>query len=112
MRIHLDANETYSVEVVAELLGQAINFIGEHLSDREIEFSSSDIYWTLHSLLSYVNERVKGEFALRRLKKGSWALEYTDEKAANRKAAERHRRELRRTADHIENLTGHRPPWG
>ena len=112
MRIQLDADENYTVKEVVEYVGQALNFIGEQSPGNDLQYSASDIYWTLRNLLNYVNGRVQGEFVLKRLKKGSWGIEYTDEKNATRKAHERHRKELKRTADYIHELTGHRPPWG
>jgi len=112
MNIKLEADDAYPVQAMTELVKQALTCIGEQLAEEPIEFSASDVYWTMQSLLDYVNRHIKGEFALKRLKKGSWSLEYTDSKAAQRKAAARHKRELKRTADYLESLTGRRPKWG
>jgi hypothetical protein len=110
--IQLDNDKNYTVKEVIELAGLALDFIGEQAPDNELQFSATDVYWTLRNLLDYVNRQTRGEFTLKRLKKGSWGLEYTDKKAAKRKADERHRREKKRTADYLHKLTGHRPPWG
>ena len=111
MKVHLPGDKTYNTEEVAELVAEAMKFMGKRGLQANLTYSASDVYWTLHGLLDYVNRRTKGEFILKRLKKDSWGLEYTPQKAATRKADERHRRELKRTADLIQDLAGERPPW-
>lgn len=110
--IQLDGDKTYTAKEVIELAGLALDFIGEQAPDSDLQYAASDVYWTLRNLLNYVNRQTQGEFVLKRLKKGSWGLEYTDKKAAKRKADERHRGELKRTADFLQKLTDRRPPWG
>ena len=55
---------------------------------------------------------MKGEIVLKRLKKGAWGIEYIDGDIAKRKAEEQHIKELRRTADYIQQITNDRPSWG
>ncbi|MCZ6679829.1 MAG: hypothetical protein O7E52_21565 [Candidatus Poribacteria bacterium] len=110
--IQLDSDNAHTVKELTELVRLVLEFVGDEVPAESLEYSTSDVYWTLRSLLNYVNRQIPGEVVLKRLKKGSWGLEYTDEKAAKRKADERHRRELKRTADYIQELTDRRPSWG
>ena len=111
-QIELTADKSYTAkEIIAEVV-KALNFVASQSKHNDLQYSSSDVYWLLSDLLRYVNARMQGEFALKRLKKGVWELAYTTEKAAQRKADERHKRELSRTADYIQEMTNRRPPWG
>ena len=111
-KIELAADQSYTAkEIIAEVV-KALNFVASQSKHNDLKYSSSDVYWVLNDLLHYVNARMQGEFVLKRLKKGVWTIEYMTEKAAKRKADERHRRELDRTADYIQEMTEHRPPWG
>lgn len=110
-KIQLDADAPYTVPEVAEFVKIALDFVGRESKNNPLRYSASDVYWILHDFLRYINARTEGEFVLKRLKKGTWRLEYQTEDAAKQKANEQHQRELHQTADYIENLTGRRPPW-
>ena len=112
MKIELDAKKNYTAKEVSELVVQALTFVGDQSEHSDLQYSSSDVYWILRELLDYVNTRMRGEFVLKRLKKGVWELEYMTEKAAKLKADAKHQREVRRTADYIQEMTQRRPPWG
>ena len=111
LTIQLDS-DSYTTQEIIELVILALNFVGEQSAENKLQYSASDVYWTLSNLLDYINRRLEGEFVIKRLKKGAWGIEYQDEKAAKHKADERHQKELRRTADYIQKMTDRRPPWG
>ncbi len=111
-RIQLDANGSYTVPEVAEFVKIALEYVGRESKSNPLRYSASDVYWILHDFLRYVNAHTEGEFVLTRLKKGTWRLDYQTEDAAAKKAKAHHTRELRETADYIENLSGRRPSWG
>jgi hypothetical protein len=111
-RIELDDNRTYTAEEVAEKVKQVVDFIGKQAEDNPLRYSYWDVYYLLHDLLRYVNRNMEGKFFLKRLKKGSWRVDYLTEADARRKDREKHKRELRQTADLLEELTDRRPPWG
>ena len=110
LAIQLDTDKSYTAQEITEIVMQALNFVGEQSPQNNLQYASTDVYWVLRNLLSYINVRMQGEFVLKRLKKGAWGIEYRAEKAAKRKADERNQRELRRTADYIQEMTKHRPP--
>ena len=111
-RIQLDANRSYTVPEVAEFVKIALEYVGRESKSNPLRYSASDVYWILHDFLRYVNAHTEGEFVLTRLKKGTWRLDYQTEDAAAKKAKAHQARELRETADYIENLSGRRPSWG
>ena len=110
-KIQLDSDAPYTVPEVAEFVKTTLDFVSRESKNNPLRYSASDVYWILHDFLRYINARMDGEFVLKRLKKGTWRLEYQAEDAAKQKANAQHQRELRQTADYIENLTGRRPPW-
>ena len=112
LTVQLDSDKTHTKNEVIEIVMQSLNFVREQSTQNNLEYSSSDVYWVLKNLLNYLNRRIDGEFVLKRLKKGAWGIEYTDASLAKRKADERHKRELRRTADYIQQMTNDRPSWG
>jgi hypothetical protein len=54
---------------------------------------------------------VEGEFKLQNLKKGTWQIQYKNQKKAERLSNQEQEKKKKRTADYIEQLTGKRPPW-
>ena len=102
--IQLDSDKSYTAKEVAEFARLALDFIGEQGSDSDLRYAATDVYWTLRNLLDYVNRQAGGEFTLKRLRKGSWNLEYNDKTASKRKADEVARREIKRTAKYLEEL--------
>ena len=109
--IQLDSDKSYTAKEVVELARLALDFIGEQGSDSDLRYAATDVYWMLRNLLDYVNEQAGGEFNLKRLRKGSWGLEYNDKKAAKRKADEAANREIKRTAEYLEQLRTRRSTW-
>ena len=106
--IQLDSDKYYTPKEVVELARLALDFIGEQGSDSDLRYAASDVYWILRNLLDYVNEQAGGEFILKRLRKGSWGLEYNAKTAAKRKADDAARREIKRTAEYLEQLKARR----
>lgn len=102
--IQLDGDKQYTAKEAVELARLALDFIGEQGADSDLRYAASDVYWILRNLLDYVNRQAGGEFILKRLKKGSWGLEYSDKTAAKRKADDAARRELKRTQEYLEQL--------
>ena len=109
--IQLDNDKSYTAKEVIELARLALDFIGEQGSDSDLQYAASDVYWVLRNLLDYVNEQAAGEFALKRLRKGSWGLEYSDKKAAKRKADDAASREIKRTREYLNKLKTRRSTW-
>lgn len=112
LTVQLDSDKTHSKHEVIEIVMQSLNFIREQSTQNNLQYASSDVYWVLRNLLDYINRRIDGEFVLKRLRKGAWGIEYTDASIAKRKADERHKKELSRTADYIQQMTNDRPSRG
>lgn len=102
--IQLDGDKHYTAKEAVELARLALDFIGEQGADSDLRYAASDVYWILRNLLDYVNRQAGGEFTLKRLRKGSWGLEYNAKTAAKRKADDAARRELKRTQEYLEQL--------
>ena len=109
--IQLDGDKNYTAKEVVELARLALDFIGEQGSDSNLQYAASDVYWILRNLLDYVNQQAGGEFTLKRLRKGSWGLEYNDKTSAKRKADDAARQEIKRTAKYLEQLKTRRSTW-
>ncbi len=109
--IQLDSDKSYTPKEAVELVRLALDFIGEQGSDSDLRYAASDVYWILRNLLDYVNAQAGGEFNLKRLRKGSWGLEYNDKKAAKRRADDAARREIKRTAEYLKKLKTRRSTW-
>lgn len=112
LTIQLDSDKTHTAQEIIEIVVLSLDFVGERSTQNYLQYSSSDVYWVLRNLLDYINRRMEGEFVLKRLKKGAWGIEYIARDIAKRKAEEKHKKELRRTADYIQQITNHRPAWG
>ena len=111
-KIELEADKSYTAKEVAEKVKEAVDFIGQQSRHNQFKYSDWDVYYLIRDLLRYANRYMEGEFVLKRLKKGTWRIEYMTEAAGKRKDDQKHLKELRRTADYLAELTGHRPPWG
>ncbi len=102
--IQLDSDKSYTPKEVVELVRLALDFIGSQGEDSDRQYAATDVYWILRNLLDYVNAQAGGEFALKRLRKGSWGLEYNDKTSARRKADEAAQREIKRTREYLQQL--------
>lgn len=109
--IQLDSDKSYTPKEAVELVRLALDFIGEQGSDSDLRYAASDVYWILRNLLDYVNAQAGGEFNLKRLRKGSWGLEYNDKKAAKRRADDAARQEIKSTAAYLKKLKTRRSTW-
>lgn len=109
--IQLDSEKHYTAKEVVELARLALDFIGEQGSDSDLQYAATDVYWILRNLLDYVNQQASGEFTLKRLRKGSWGLDYNDKKAAKRRADDAAQQEIKRTAKYLEQLRTRRSNW-
>ena len=111
-KIELEADKSYTAEEVTEKVKEVVDIIGQQSSHNQLKYSDWDVYYLIRDLLRYANRYMEGEFVLKRLKKGTWRIEYMTETTAKRKNDKKHQKELRRTEDYLAELTGHRPPWG
>lgn len=109
--IQLDGDKSYTANEVVELAKLALDFIGSQGSDSDLQYAATDVYWILRNLLDYVNQQAGGEFTLKRLRKGSWGLEYNDKTSAKRKADDAALREIKRTKEYLEQLKTRRSTW-
>ena len=109
--IQLDGDKSYTAKEVTEFAKLALDFIGEQGADSDLQYAATDVYWTLRNLLDYVNRQAGGEFTLKRLRKGSWGLEYNKKTSAKRKADDAAHREVKRTAEYLEKLKTRRSSW-
>ena len=75
-------------------------------------YTYNEIYGIVNRILHFVNNQIDGEFNLKYLRKGNWLLEFDNEKTLVRKAKEESQKQLKKTADYIQELTGDRPTWG
>ncbi len=111
-KINLEENKSYTLAEVVELVQKTLDEVKEKSEHCHFEYTPTDVYWLLHDMLAYVNRNVSGEFALRRLDKGTYRVQYRTEEAGKQKAQKKLKEEVRRTAEYLEKLTGHRPSWG
>ena len=109
--IQLDGDKSYTAKEVTEFAKLALDFIGSQGSDSDLQYAATDVYWTLRNLLDYVNRQAGGEFTLKRLRKGSWGLEYNKKTSAKRKADDAAHREVKRTTEYLEKLKTRRSSW-
>lgn len=110
--INLENDKSYTLAEVVEFVQKALEVVKENSEHCDFQYSPTDVYWLLHDMLSYVNRNVTGEFALRRLEKGSYRVRYRTEEAQKERASRKLAENVRKTAKYLEELTGHRPPWG
>ncbi|MCY4403322.1 MAG: hypothetical protein OXD54_12160 [Candidatus Poribacteria bacterium] len=107
-QIKLD-DKTYTFAEVIELVQTTLDAVKSNSDYCPLTFSPSDVYWLLRNMLSYTNRNVPGEFALRRLEKGTYRVRYQTEEVKKQKATRKLKNDLRKTADYLEKLTGRRP---
>lgn len=110
--INLDKDKTYTLAEVVEFVQTTLEAVKGKAEHCDFQYTPTDVYWLLHDMLRYINQNVNGEFALRRLEKGTYRVQYRTEEAQKQRAARKLEAEVRQTAEYLEKLTGHRPPWG
>lgn len=110
--IKLDKDKSYTLAEVVELVQKTLDGVKEKSEHCDFQYTPTDVYWLLHDMLRYVNQNVNGEFALRRLEKGTYRVQYRTEEAQKQRAAKKLEAEVQQTAAYLEKLTGRRPPWG
>ena len=110
--IKLDKDKSYTLAEVVELVQKTLDGVKEKSKHCDFQYTPTDVYWLLHDMLRYVNQNVNGEFALRRLEKGTYRVQYRTEEAQKQRASRKLEAEVRQTAAYLEKLTGRRPPWG
>lgn len=111
-RINLDKNKSYTLAEVVELVQKTLDAVKEESEHCDLQYTPTDVYWLLHDMLRYVNYNVPGEFALRRLEKGTYRVQYRTEEVQRQKASRKLKDDVHRTAAYLEKLTGRRPSWG
>ena len=111
-QINLEENKTYTLAEVVEMVQKTLDSVKENSKYCHLRYSPTDVYWLLHDMLAYVNRNVPGEFALRRLSKGSYRVRYRTEEVQKERSSKKLKQELKQTADYLEKLTGRRPNWG
>ncbi len=78
----------------------------------EKSYTYKEVYEIVNQIFYFVNRQIDGEFSLKHLRRGNWLVEYNNENAIIRESRRKSKEELKRTADYIQELTGHRPAWG
>ena len=111
-QINLEENKTYTLAEVVEMVQKTLDSVKENSEYCNLRFSPTDVYWLLHDMLVYVNRNVPGEFAIRRLDKGSYRVQYRTDKVQKLRASRKQKKAVKQTADYLEKLTGRRPTWG
>lgn len=110
--IKLEENKTYNLAEVVEFVQKTLNSVKDNSQYCQLQFSPADVYWLLRNMLSYINRNVPGEYALRPLEKGTYRVRYRTDEVQKLKAAKKLKNDVKKTADYLEKLTGHRPKWG
>ena len=110
--INLDKDKSYTLAEVVEFVQKTLESVKEKSEHCDLQYTPTDVYWLLHDMLGYVNRNVTGEFALRRVDKGTYRVQYRTEEVQKQRAARKLEAEVRQTAEYLEKLTGHRPPRG
>ena len=111
-QIKLEKNKSYDLTEVVELVQNTLDSVKENSEYCPLKFSRTDVYWLLHDMLSYVNRNVPGEFALKVLSKGTYRVQYRNEKVRKLRSSRQLKKNVEKTADYLEKLTGRRPTWG
>ena len=101
----------YTVAEVSQIIIDTLSHVSDQSRFNNLKYSAADVYWGINSLLGYINNRMEGEFKLQNLKKGTWQIQYTNQKKAERLSNQEQEKKKNRTANYIEQLTGTRPPW-
>ena len=104
-------DKNYTVAEVSQIIIDTLSHVSDQSRFNNLKYSAADVYWVLNSLLGYINNRMEGEFKLQNLKKGTWQIQYTNQKKAERLSNQEQEKKKKRTANYIEQLTGKRPPW-
>ncbi len=104
-------DKNYTVAEVSQIIIDTLSHVSDQSRFNNLKYSAADVYWVLNSLLGYINNRMEGEFKLQNLKKGTWKIQYTNQKKAERLSNQEQEKKKKRTANYIEQLTGKRPPW-
>ena len=104
-------DKNYTVAEVSQIIIDTLSHVSDQSRFNNLKYSAADVYWVLNSLLGYINNRMEGEFKLQTLKKGTWQIQYTNQKKAERLSNQEQEKKKKRTANYIEQLTGKRPPW-
>jgi len=104
-------DKNYTVAEVSQIIIDTLSHVSDQSRFNNLKYSAADVYWVLNSLLGYINNRMEGEFKLQNLKKGTWQIQYTNQKKAERLSNQGQEKKKNRTANYIEQLTGKRPPW-
>ena len=93
--------KSYTAKEISEVVQQIAGYIGKQSHHNTLSYSASDVYWVIRDLLRYINGRMDGEFVLTAKQKGTWQINYTDQKSGQRRAEEKRRQELRQTTDYL-----------
>ena len=104
-------DKNYTAAEVSQIIIDTLSHGSDQSRFNNLKYSAADVYWVLNSLLGYINNRMEGEFKLQNLKKGTWQIQYTNQKKAERLSNQEQEKKKKRTANYIEQLTGKRPPW-
>ncbi|MAP85988.1 hypothetical protein CMK16_01175 [Candidatus Poribacteria bacterium] len=104
-------DKNYTVAEVSQIIIDTLSHVSDQSRFNNLKYSAADVYWVLNSLLGYINNRMEGEFKLQNLKKGTWQIQYKNQKKAEHLSNQEQEKKKKRTADYIEQLTGKRPPW-
>ena len=104
-------DKNYTVAEVSQIIIDTLSHVSDQSRFNNLKYSAADVYWVLNILLGYINNRMEGEFKLQNLKKGTWQIQYTNQKKAERLSNQEQEKKKNRTANYIEQLTGKRPPW-
>ena len=108
--ISLDENRSYTLAEVVTLVQKTLDSVQQTSEQCPLRYTTTDVYWLLHDMLRYVNRNVPGEFALRRLKRGTYRVEYKTEKTGRQKAKRKLQADVERTSAYLKELTGRKPP--
>ena len=93
--------KSYTVKEVAEIVQQITGYIGDQSHHNTLTYSASDVYWVIRDLLRYINGRMDGEFVLTAKQKGTWQINYTDQKSGQNRAKKQRQRELNQTDKYL-----------
>ena len=102
--IELPPGATFSPADIVDWVLPMLDPVAHHRADDEHRYSASDIYWLIRDMLRRMNKDIDGEFYMKRLKKGTWSLEYRRKSADEFKADTRHQHQVDETKKLIERI--------
>lgn len=110
--ILIDDNREYTLSEFAHSAKRALSAIAAQApSDLPVSYPGREVYFCIIDLLSWINDRVPGEFRIAQTKSKHYQIIYYEKAEEEEKAQAELNRNAAKTALEIENMTGQLPAY-